>query len=219
MGTDNSEYKARLRKRVKLTNPDQLYNVQDQDGSQIPYDLADGRQLFNHYRHRMTNYDQVLDDIRTEQKGYITGRQEKQVTVAAAEHILEEYRNEHFKVVQDSQKKSKVLKRLFEKVGVSTASALSQLLDSWSEKIKEIGHLESSQRSLQTWNDTYRVQRELVKTLLKQENVAEDVRAKVNLIYGTRSSKKAVALGADLFNLEESEILKVVKAVVRYAKL
>jgi hypothetical protein len=219
LGAENSKYKAGFRKRVKLTNPEQLYNIQDQDGSQIPYDLADGRQLFNHYRHRMTNYDQVLDDIRAEQDGSITGRQEKQVTVAAAEHILEEYRNEHFKVVQDSQKKSKILKRLFEKVGVSTALALSQLLDSWSEKIKEIGHLESSQRSLQTWNDTYRVQRELVRTLLKQENVSEDVRAKVDLIYGTRSSKKAVALGADLFKLEESEILKLVKAVVRYAKL
>lgn len=219
MGTDNSEYKAGLRKRVKLTNPEQLYNVQDEDGSQIPYDLANGRQLFNHYRHRMTNYDQVLDDIRSEQQGAITGRQEKQVTIAAAEHILEEYRNEHVKVIQDSQKKGRVLKALFEKVGVSTASALSQLLDSWSEKIKEIGHLENSQRSLRTWNDTYRVQRELVKTLLKQENVSEDVCVKVNQIYGTRSAKKAVALGANLFNLEESEILKLVKAVVRYTKL
>jgi hypothetical protein len=219
LSAENSEYKAGLRKRVKLTNPEQLYKVQDEDGSQIPYDLANRRQLFNHYRHRMTNYDQVLDDIRAEQQGNITGRQEKQVTVAAAEHIIEEYRNEHVKVIQDSQKKGRILRILFEKVGVSTASALSQLLDSWSEKIKEIGHLESSQRSLQTWNDTYRVQRELVKTLLKQENVSEEVRVKVDQIYGTRSTKKAVALGTNLFNLEESEILKLVKAVVRYTKL
>jgi hypothetical protein len=219
LSAENSEYKAGLRKRVKLTNPEQLYNVQDGDGSQIPYDLANGRQLFNHYRHRMTNYDEVLDDIRAEQQGEIYGRQEKQVTVAAAEHIIEEYRNEHVKVIQDSQKKGKILKALLQKAGVSTAVALSQLLDSWSEKIKEIGHLESSQRSLQTWNDTYRVQRQLVKTLLKQENVSEEVRAKVDQIYSTRSTKKAVALGSNLFNLEESEILKLVKAVVRYTKL
>lgn len=219
MSAENSEYKAKLRGRVKLTNPEYLYIVQDADGSPIPYDLADRRQLFNHYRHRMTNYDQVLDDIRAEQRGQITGRQEKQVTVAAAEHIIETYRNEHYKVVQDSQKKGRVLKFLFEKVGVSTASALAQLLDTWSEKIKEIGHLENSQRSLQTWNDTYRVQRDLVKTLLKQEGVSEEVRAKVDQIYGTRSPKKAVALGSNLFNLEESEILKLVKAAIRYTKL
>ena len=219
MSVENSEYKAGLRKRVKLTNPEQLYNVQDGDGSPIPYDLANGRQLFNHYRHRMTNYDQVLDDLRAEQQGSITGRQEKQIAVAAAEHILEEYRNEHVKVIQDSQKKGQFIKGLFQRFGVGTASALTQMLDSWSEKIKEISHLESSQRSLQTWNDIYRVQKVLVINLLAQEDVSEDVRAKVAQLYGTRSTKKAVALGANLLNLEESEILKLVKTAVRYTKL
>ncbi|MGB5975127.1 MAG: hypothetical protein WBG38_17505, partial [Nodosilinea sp.] len=146
-------------------------------------------------------------------------RQEKQVSVAAAEHVLEQYRNEHVKVIRDSQNKGRILKSLLEKAGVGTASALSQLLDSWSEKIKEIGHLESSQRSLQTWNDTYRVQRELVKSLLKQENVSEDIQVKVKHIYSTKSPKKAVELGSDLFKLEKSEILKLVKTVVHYSKL
>lgn len=219
MGTENDEYKAGLRKRVILTNPEQLYNVQDGDGSQIPYDLADGRQLFNHYRHRMTNYDQVLDQIRLEQQGQITGRQEKQVAVAAAEKILQKYRDEHVKVIQDSQKKGQVLKSLFTKAGVSTASALSQLLDSWSEKVKQLGQLENSQRSLQTWNDTYRVQRELVKAVLKQENASEEIQEKVKLIYSTKSSNKAIELGSDLFNLERSEILRLVKSVVHYTKL
>ncbi|MCG8362571.1 MAG: hypothetical protein MJA27_04455 [Pseudanabaenales cyanobacterium] len=214
----SSEYKAGLRKRVKLTNSEHLYNVQDADGSQIPYDKADGRQLFNHYRHRMTNYDEVLGGIRAEQEGAITGRQEKQIAVAAAEQILEKYRDEHVKVIQDSQTKGRFIKSLFERLGVSTASALSKMLDSWSEKIKEVGKLENSQRSLQTWNDTYRVQRELIKNLLKQENVSADIQAKVNLIYGTRSVNKAIDLGSNFFNLERSETLKLIKSVVRYAK-
>ena len=210
---------AKLRKRVKLTNPEDLYKVQDEYGSQIPYDEADGRQLFNHYRHRMTNYDEVLGEIRAEQDGNITGRQEKQVAVAAAEHILKEYRDQHVKVIQDSQTKGRFIRSLFERLGVGTASALSQMLDSWSEKIKEIGKLENSQRSLQTWNDTYRVQRELIKTLLKQENISVDIQDKVKLIYGTRSVNKAVELGSDFFNLEKSETLKLIRSVVRYAKL
>lgn len=215
----SSDYNAGLRKRVKLTNHENLYNIQDRDGSQISYDKANGRQLFNHYRHRMTNYDHVLREIRAEQQGEITGRQEKQIAVAAAEHILEEYRNEHFKVIQDSQRKGRLLKSLFERFSVSTASALSQTLDSWSEKIKAIGKLENSQRSLQSWNDTYRVQRELVRALLKQENVSVDLLTKVDRIYGTRSVNKAIELGSDFFNLEKSETLRLVKAVVRYAKL
>ena len=232
------QYNAGLRKRVKLTNPEHLYDIREGDGSSIPYNKANGRQLFNHYRHRMTNYDQVLGDIRAEQQGEITGRQEKQVAVAAAEHILEEYRNEHVKVIQDSQKKGTILKALFEKVGVTSASsfsgmldswfekvgvtsasALSGMLDSWSEKIKNTAHLESSQRKLQEWNDTYRVQRALVKTLLKQENVSVDILAKVDRIYGTRSVNKAVELGSDFFNLEKSEIVKLIKSAVRYTKL
>lgn len=214
-----SDYKSGLRKRVKLTNPEHLYNIQDEDGSQIPYDKANGRQLFNHYRHRMTNYDQVLDEIRMEQQGTITGRQEKQIAVAAAEHILQEYRNEHVKVIQDSQNKGRFIKGLFERFGVSTASALSQLLDSWSEKIKEIGKLENSQRALQGWNDTYRAQRELVKTLLQQEGVSADVLEKVDRIYSTRSVGKTIELGCDLFDFEKSETLKLIRSVIRYTKL
>jgi len=221
LSTENSEYKAKLRDRVEVTHPEKLYSIQDSDGSQIPYDLANGRQLFNHYRHRMTNYDQVLDDLRAEQQGNITGRQEKQIAIAAAEHILEEYRNEHVKVIQDSQKKGQFIKGLFQRFGVGTASALTQMLDSWSEKIKEISHLESSQRSLQTWNDIYRVQKVLVLNLLDQEDVSDEVRAKVAQLYGTRSTRNAVTLGANLLNLEESEILKFLKRkdAIRYTKL
>lgn len=215
----DSEYKANLRKRVKLTNPERLYDIESKDGSSVPYESADGRQLFNHYRHNMTNYDQVLDDVRAEQNGQLTGRQEKQVTVAAAEHIIQEYRDEHFKVVQDSQRKGRVLKNLFERVGVSTASALTKMLDSWSEKLKEVSKLENSQRSLQSWNDTYRVQRVLVKKLLKDEGVSAEICKKVDKIYGTRSVTKAVDLGSDFFNLEKSQTIKLVKSAVRYVKL
>jgi DNA repair ATPase RecN len=106
-----------------------------------------------------------------------------------------------------------------QKAGVGTASALSNFLDSWSAKIKDIAKLENSQRTLQSWNDTYRVQRELVKKLLVSEGISEEVIAKVNAIYSTRSVNKAVEMGSDLFNLEKSEILKFIKSAVRYTKL
>ena len=206
------------RDRVKLTKPENLYQIKDDNGQIIDFEKANGRQLFNHYRHNMTNYDEVLDEIRDEQ-GYVTGRQEKKVLVGAAEQVLEKYHDEHIKIIQDSQKKGAILKRIFTKAKVGTASALVKLLDEWSEKIKRIGNLESSQRSLQTWNDTYRVQRELIKKLLEAENIPPEVIAKVNTIYSTRSVNKAVEKGSDLFNLEKSEILKLVKSAIRYSKL
>ena len=206
------------RDKVRLTKPENLYQIEDENGQIIDFKKASGRQLFNHYRHNMTNYDEVLNELRDEQ-GYVTGRQEKTALVGAAEQVLAKYHNEHIKVIQDSQAKGAFLKKILTKAKVGTASALVKLLDEWSEKIKKIGNLENSQRSLQTWNDTYRVQRELIKKLLKEENVSPEVITKVNAIYSTRSVNKAVEKGSDLFNLEKSEILKLVKSTIRYKKL
>lgn len=206
------------REKIKLNNPENLYQIRDKNGQIIDFERANGKQLFNHYRHNMTNYDEVLSQIREEQ-GYVTGRQEKKAAVGATEKILEKYHDEHIKVIKDSQRKGNILKQLLNKARVGTASALSNLLDDWSEQIKRIGNLESSQRSLQTWNDTYRVQRELVKKLLQEEGLSPEVIAKVNAIYSTRSVNKAVEKGCDIFDFEKSEILKIVKKAIRYAKL
>lgn len=208
-----------IRSQIELTKGEQLYQITDENGRIIGYETANGRQLFNHYRHNMTNYDEVLDTIRT-QKGHVSGWEQKQATAAAAEKILEKYRDEHIKVITDSQKKGNILKTLMQKAGVATASSLVGFLDACSEKIKEISHLENSQRSLQVWNDAYRVQSKLVKELLVREGVSQEVIDKVNAIYGTRQSiKKAVELGSDFFNLEKSEILNLIKDAIRYTKL
>ncbi|MTJ55770.1 hypothetical protein FJR38_25445 [Anabaena sp. UHCC 0253] len=212
--SDQSEF----RQEIKLTNIEQLYQIKDESGQPIAYEEANGRQLFNHYRHNLTNYDQVLDDIRAEQ-GYLTGRQEKKASVAAAEQVLEKYRDEHVKVINDSQKKGNLLKTIMQKAGVSTASAVVTFLDSCSDKIREISKLENSQQTLQIWNDTYRVQRELVKKLLIKDGVSADTINKVNKIYSTRSVNKALELGSSLFNVEKSEILTLIKSAVRYTKL
>ncbi len=207
-----------IRDRVRLTNPEQLYQIKDETGQVVDLEQADGRRLFNHYRHNMTNYDRVLDDIRAEQ-GYVTGRQEKKASAGAAEQILEKYRDEHVKVIKNGQTNKHILKTLMQKAGVGTASALVNFLDSCSSKIKEISQLEDSQRALRSWNDTYRVQRELTKRLLLEKGVAEDIITQINAIYGTRSVNKAVELASNLLDLEKSEILKLIKTAVRYTKL
>jgi hypothetical protein len=214
----NEDRDGEIRNLIELTYPEKLYEIRDENGQPIGFEAADGRQLFNHYRHRMTTYDRVLDNTRAQQ-GRVTAWQQKQAAVGAAEQILEHYRDEHVKVIQDSQKKGQILKTLLQKAGVGTVSALTNLLDSCSDKLKDIGKLENSQRALQTWNDTYRVQRDLVKEILQREGLSPDVLAKVNAIYSTRSVNKAVERGSDLLNLEKSEILKLVKTAIRYAKL
>jgi hypothetical protein len=207
------------RVQMKLTNVDQLYAITDEQGNSIDYKQADGRQLFNHYRHKMTNYDQFLDDMREQQAGHLKGIQQKQATERAAELILEKYREEHVQVIVDGQKKGDILKSLMQKAGVGTASALIAVLDSYSEKLKTFAHLERSQRELQKWNDTYRVQKELVKQVLSEAAVDPDVQQRVNAVYATKSVNKAIEAGSTLLNWEKSEILRLVKTAVRYTKL
>jgi cystathionine beta-lyase family protein involved in aluminum resistance len=207
------------RNKVQLQNAEQFYAVTDEQGKSIDYDQADGRQLFNHYRHNMTNYDRVLDELRQEQAGRVSGYQQKQATAGAAEQILEKYRDEHAKVIHDSRKKGQMLKSLMQKAGVGTVSALANVLDSCSDTLKNLAHLENSQRSLQNWNDTYRVQRELVKQVLDEAKVEAEVRKQINTIYSTKSVGKAIDAGSNLLDWEKSEIIKLVKTVVRYSKL
>jgi hypothetical protein len=206
-----------IRRKVKLTDQTQLYQIKDKSGQVINFEEASGREIFNHYRHNMTNYDQVLDEVRAEQ-GYVSGRQEKKATAGAAEQILKKYHDEHVKVIQDSQKKGNTLKIVMGKVGVATASALTSKLDEWSEKIKTVSKLENSQESLRAWNDTYRVQRDLVKLMLVQENSQQETIDKINIIYGTRSVNKAIDNGCTLLNLEKSEILKLLKKSIKYSQ-
>jgi hypothetical protein len=47
--------KSDIRQEIKLTNIEQLYQIKDENGQPIAYEEVDGRQLFNHYRHNLTN--------------------------------------------------------------------------------------------------------------------------------------------------------------------
>jgi hypothetical protein len=207
-----------LRERIQIKAPDKLYAIEDFQGQAIEIENANGRELFQHLRHNVTNYDQVLDNLRAEQ-GHVSAWEQKQAVAGAAEKVLELHYKEHLRVVKNSQRRGQILRDLMHRTGVGTASALVSLLDSWSSKIKDIAKLENSQRTLQVWNDTYRVQRELVKQLLKDEAVSVAVQDKVDKIYGTRSVNKAVELGSALFNWERSEVIRLIKRVVNYTQL
>jgi len=52
------------REKVELANLENFYQIKDRHGEIIDYEKADGRELFNHYRHNMTNYDEVLNEVR-----------------------------------------------------------------------------------------------------------------------------------------------------------
>jgi hypothetical protein len=203
---------------VRIIRPDLLYAVRNEHGDKLDFASASGREMLNHLRHNVTNYDDVLEIIRADQ-GNVTNFHVKHATNAATELVLALYRDEHIKVTQEAQRRINILRNLMEKVGVNSVSALVSFLDSCSEKLKTIAKLENSQRSLQQWNDTYRVQQVLVKKVLEEAGVDQAVQDNVNKIYATRSVNSAITLGTSLLDWEKSEILKLVKTAIRYKKL
>jgi hypothetical protein len=215
---ESSYSKEQIKSMLKVIRPDLIYQPRNQYGDDLDFSSASGRELLNHLRHSVTNYDDVLEEIRVG-LGYASSFHVKHATNAATELILALYRDEHIKVIQVAQKRGNILKDLMQKAGVKSASALAAILDNLSEKLKAIAKLENSQRSLQQWNDTYRVQRVLVKTVLEQAKVEAAVQDKVNQIYKTRSVNNAITLGASLLDWEQSQILKLVKTAIRYKKL
>lgn len=229
MNTDSQD-NSDIRDQIELTDPLKLYEIKNEAGQVIGYENASGRQLFNHYRHNMTNYDQVLDDIHAGQ-GYVQWSQQKQANVGAAEKILELYRDEHVKVIKDSQQKGKFIKSLMQKLQVTTTTALVNLLDGWAAKLTElsakigesedhIDFLKNSQGSYHRWNNTYRVQKFMVLKMLEIDHIDMQTIAKVEQIYGTKSVNQSIELANKLFDFEESEIVKYfIKPAIRELKM
>lgn len=84
------------------------------------------------------------------------------------------------------------------------------------EMQKEFASLRSSQNSLKSWNDIYRIQQVLVVEYLKQQNVETSILAQVDNIFKLKSVRQAPKFGCNLLNLEESEIVRLLKKVTKH---
>lgn len=119
----DKEQKPKTRDQIELTKAEYLYDIRDKDGEAIDYKEANGRQLFDHYRHNMTNYDVVVGSLGEE--GRNTEHEQHEASVGAAEQVIAYCRDEHVKVFdectkakEESNKRGSLLKDLMQKAGV-----------------------------------------------------------------------------------------------------
>lgn len=212
--------KEQVKSMVKIIRPELLYQIRNEQGENLDFSSSSGRDLLNHLRHNVTNYDDVLQQIKEGLgRDRVSSFHVKHATNAATELVLELYKDEHVKVIQVAQKRVNILSNLMKKAGVGSATALAGFLDNCSEKLKTVAKLENSQCKLRQWNDTYRVHQVLVKKVLEQADVDPVVQDQVKQIYKTCSVNKAIIMGESLLDWERSKILKAVKSVVRYKDL
>jgi hypothetical protein len=212
-----SDDNSNLHALVKLNRVHNLYDIRDEKSQPVSWETAQGRIILENCVHNATNYDDVIADL-VARLGGVSQENREVLWNRAVSLVMEHYHHEHVKVTQEALKQKSWLHKLMQQAQVTSARSLTQKLDEWSDKIKQFAKLENSQRSLQTWNDTYRVQRDLVKKVLEDEKISPEILLKVNEIYSTRSVNRAVQVGSNLFDLKESEILKLVKSSLRYYK-
>jgi hypothetical protein len=108
--------------------------------------------------------------------------------------------------------------KLDSQVNESTSHSTSPTaLTEVSELRQNLSNIRQSQNSLKTWNDLYRVQQTLVIEYLKQQNLDQSVIEDIQTIFKLRTVSKAPELANRLLDLEQSEILKLIKKVIKYS--
>ncbi|MEM9537514.1 MAG: hypothetical protein AAGA40_17790 [Cyanobacteria bacterium P01_E01_bin.45] len=171
-----------LRESVCLIKPELL--------AQVPDDY-NPRQAFNYLRHRATNYDRLLDEHRSKY-GAITPAENKALTQGAADVIIEALMGENVDLIQG---KTNTVFAKFARA-MSTLLGLSQDVDL--QAIHQAAKtLKKSQIMYKSWNERYRLQRELV--LKVAEKLEPEVRRQVESIYRANSKKKLERLKQELF--------------------
>jgi len=88
-------------------------------------------------------------------------------------------------------------------------------------RLEEIDALRKSQQTLQQFNDSYRVQRELTIQLLKERNVDPAIIAEVEALNErkSRSIGKRIALFEKKVGWQRSKIVRLIKKYVQYSEI
>lgn len=226
--------------KVVLKNPERFYAIQDEYGNTIDFGTADGRNLFKHLRHNCTTYDDVLDGIHSQQ-GYVSEVQQKLVKQAAAEVIIEHFRNDNENLQTDlakqiNQKKNIVQKfknfttdtgKLLQKLGVNTITSGINALDDVLQKVATVEQIERAYEELEAkheksrtafgrLNDAYRVHEVLTLEYLEAKGIDSEIIENLKKLYKTQSPKTAIPAFCQFTESEESLVIKRIKSKLHY---
>lgn len=167
----------------------------------LDFEEATGTELFTHYRHSLTNYDEVWKRVDREETEGISDRQLVWCKQAAAEVVVAYFRDEFNHQQKLARANQSFIRQLFKEAGVNKAKELMEFVSKAVHRIT----------SFQNHNDNYRTQKVLVLELLKIENTALETIEKVEHVFAQRGYNKTVQTWQKLTNWESSEVLNLLK--------
>lgn len=167
----------------------------------LDFEEATGTELFAHYRHSLTNYDEVWKRVDREELDGISDRQLVWCKQAAAEVVVAYFRDEFNRQQKLARANQNFIRKLLNEAGVQKAQELMEFVSQAVHRIT----------SFQNHNDNYRTQKVLVLELLKIENTAPETIDKVEQVFAQRGYNKTVQKWQQLTSWESSEILNFLK--------
>lgn len=172
-----------LRASVKLVKPELLATVPDD---------YNPRQTFNYLRHKATNYEELLEQHRAKYRS-VAPAEEKALTQGASDVIIDAFRSENADLLvgKANNRFAKFTRSLVKLLKLDSGVDL-QAIYSATKKLKQ------SQAALQSWNNRYRRQKEMVLKVLKAAD--PEIYNTVKAIYSANSADKLDALEKELFD-------------------
>lgn len=231
----NTDYTKRnnIRRIVKVACAPLLYKVlvekrdlagelvRDAQGKkileEIPLKDATSAQIFNHYRHNVTNYDEVIDLVKIAQNGYISDKQVKWCSAAAAEVVMAVLRTEHeitlekyFELESDfgdiiQAAGTNNLHDIIELIKKSVSNAVESTLQ------KSLIRANHSRNSYRNENNLQRCKLYLIDDAVNHEDDINIIRERVNTVLKQRGTNKLAEAWAKLTDWESSEIIELFK--------
>ena len=231
----NTDYTKRnnIRRIVKVACAPLLYKVlvekrdlagelvRDAQGKkileEIPLKDATSAQIFNHYRHNVTNYDEVIDLVKIAQNGYISDKQVKWCSAAAAEVVMAVLRTEHeitlekyFELESDfgdiiQAAGTNNLHDIIELIKKSVSNAVESTLQ------KSLIRANHSRNSYRNENNLQRCKLYLIDDTVNHEDDINIIRERVNTVLKQRGTNKLAEAWAKLTDWESSEIIELFK--------
>lgn len=185
---------------------------------EIPLKNATSAQIFNHYRHNVTNYDEAIAIIKKNQDGYITDKQVKWCSAAAAEVVMAVLRTEHeitlekyFELESDFQDiiKAAGTNNLYDIIQLIKRSVGNAVETTLQKTLIKANH---SRNSYRNENNLQRCKLYLIKDVVNHEDDIYVMRKQVNIVLKQRGIHKLAEAWSNLTNWERSEVMNLFKS-------
>lgn len=184
---------------------------------EVPLKDATSAEIFNHYRHNVTNYEEAIDLVKESQDGYISDKQVKWCSAASAEVVLAVLRTEHEVTLEKYFELESDFDDIIKAAGTNNLHEIIELIKKSVGNVvdntlqKSLIRANRSRNSYRNENNLQRCKLYLIDDTVNHEDDLSVIRERVNIVLKQRGTNKLAEVWAKLTDWESSEIIELFK--------